>query len=232
MTRKLIVEAIGTFFLVLTIGLVVVDPALAQFAPLAIGVALTVLVYAGAHISGAHYNPAVTAAIWLRGRASGREVAGYWGAQVIGAAAAAVTLPLLTGPLTVNPSLFETRHVLVAEFLFTFLLAYVILNVATARGTQGNSHYGLSIGFTVMAGAYAVGGISGAVFNPAVAVGLLVLGGLSLASLWGYLAATFAGALAAAALFNALDLGNDKPTESTVEEQSGLRPAAEPAAPH
>jgi aquaporin Z len=230
MTRKLIVEGIGTFFLVLTVGLAVVSPALAGFAPLAIGVALTVLVYAGAHVSGAHYNPAVTAAVHLRGRATRAEMGGYWGAQVAAAVAAALVLPLLTGPLSLQAASFATGPALVAEFLFTFLLCYVILNVATARGTQGNSHYGLSIGFTVMAGAYVVGGISGAVFNPAVAVGLVVLGVLAPAALWIYLVATFAGGLAAAALFNALDLGSDKPTESTPEEQAGLRPAAEPAA--
>lgn len=229
MTRKLIVEAIGTFFLVLTVGLVIAQPALAGFAPLTIGVVLTVLVYAGAHISGAHYNPAISAAILLRGRASSMEMVAYWGAQVLAAVAAALVLPLLAGTLEVSAVRFPTGPVLAAEFVFTFLLAYVILNVATATGTKGNSHYGLSIGFTVMAGAYAVGAVSGAVFNPAVAVGLVVMGVLAPAALWIYLAATFTGALAAAALFNALDLGDDKPTEATVQEQAGLRPAAEPS---
>jgi aquaporin Z len=116
-----------------------------------------------------------------------------------------------------------------AEFLFTFALVYVVLNVATAKGNAGNSHYGLAIGFTVMVGAYSVGAISGGAFNPAVAVGITMLGIAAPASLWLYLAANLLGGAAAALVFNALDLGADKPTAATAAEQAGLRAPAEPS---
>ena len=88
MVKKLAVEFIGTFFLVLTVGQVVVgaDPAspASALAPLAIGSALMVMVYAGGHISGGHYNPAVTLAVWLRGKCTAVEVPAYMVAQVVG----------------------------------------------------------------------------------------------------------------------------------------------------
>jgi len=117
---------------------------------------------------------------------------------------------------------------LLAEFVFTFALVYVILNVATARGNAGNSHYGLSIGFTVAAGAYAAGAISGAAFNPAVALGITLLGLTAVGSAWIYLVANFAAGISAALLFNALDLGSDKATAATAAEQAGLQAPAEP----
>jgi aquaporin Z len=90
---------------------------------------------------------------------------------------------------------------LIAEFVFTFALGWVVLNVATARGTHGNSFYGLAIGFTVVAGAYAVGGISGGVFNPAIALGAMVSGLLKWSNIWIYLVAEFVGGAAAAYAF-------------------------------
>jgi aquaporin Z len=208
---KLIVEAIGTFFLMLTIGLVAIDPGGAgAMAPVAIGSVLMVMVYAGGHISGAHYNPAVTLAVYLRGRAAARDIAGYWAAQLGAGALAAVAVPMLKRDLVVSEMTLAVGPMLLAEFLFTFALAFVILNVATARGTEGNSYYGLAIGFTVVAGAYAVGPVSGAAFNPAVAVGLVLLGAVPLGSLWIYLVANLLGGVAAALVFNALDLGGDK----------------------
>lgn len=229
MPRKLIVEAIGTFFLVLTIGMVVIGtsgPA-AALAPLAIGSALMVMVYAGGHISGAHYNPAVTLAVWLRGKATAAEVVPYWVAQVIGAAVAAVVVRYLLAGVPVSAGAHEVVPALIAEFLFTFALCYVVLNTATARGTEGNSNYGLAIGFTVMAGAFAVGGISGGVFNPAVAVGVTIMGLSAPASIWIYLVADFAGAAAAAGLFNALDLGADKALHVEPARQDAVAPAAD-----
>lgn len=229
MTRKLVVEFIGTFFLVLTIGLVVIEPGGAgALAPLAIGGVLTVLVYAGGHISGAHYNPAVTVAVLMRGLATPAELIGYWAAQLIGAILAAVTVGVFKADAVIVAGTPATGPALLAEFLFTFALVYVILNVATARGTEGNSYFGLAIGFTVMAGAWAVGGISGAAFNPAVAVAVTVMGLSAPAFIWVFLVANFAGAAAAALVFNGLDLGDDKPTTATPAEQASLRPAAEP----
>lgn len=229
MVRKMIVEAIGTFFLLLTIGQVVIAPGAGEFAPLAIGSVLMVMVFAGGHVSGAHYNPAVTLGVFLRGRAGSADLVGYWAAQTAGAALAVLAVRALKGGFTAAPLQPEIGAALLAEFLFTFALVFVVLNVATAPGTEGNSHYGLAIGFTVMAGAYAVGGISGGAFNPAVAIGITLLGISPLANLWIYLAANFAGGAAAALVFNVLDLGRDKPTAATLSEQAGLRPAAEPA---
>jgi aquaporin Z len=228
MARKLIIEFIGTFFLVLTVGMVVIEPGAGAMAPLAIGTALMVMVYAGGHISGGHYNPAVSLAVMLRGKATATEMIGYWVAQILAGAAAAAIVGVLKHNAVVTAIAPPVGDALLAEFLFTFALAYVVLNVATTRGTEGNSYYGLAIGFTVLVGAYSVGGISGGAFNPAVAVGLVVMGLVDAASIWIYFVADLLGAASAAILFRTLDMGNDKATTATPAEQSGLRPAAAP----
>jgi aquaporin Z len=213
MTRKLAVEAIGTFFLVFTIGQVVVDPdASGLLGPLAIGTVLMTMVYAGGHVSGAHYNPAVTLAVFLRGKATVHEMLGYWVFQLVaGALAATVVLWIKGGaPLTV-PSI-NVGKALAAEFIFTFALVFVVLNVATVRSVEGNSYFGLAIGATVMAGAYAVGPVSGGVFNPAVTIGAVVLGTMDIANVWVYLVAQVLAGAAAATVFNLLDLGTEKAT--------------------
>lgn len=200
--RKYGVELIGTFFLVFTVGMTVINPKGAgAMAPLAIGSALMVMIYAGGHISGGHYNPAVTLGVWLRGRCDTKDVPGYIVAQVLGALAAAFLVRFLkvNPEITANPPDIPTW--LVAEFVFTFALVYVVLNVATARGTAGNSNYGLAIGFTVLTGAYAVGPISGGAFNPAVATGITAMGLVSWANLWIFLVGNFAGGAAAALAF-------------------------------
>ena len=175
---KYIVEFIGTFFLVFTVGMTVIDPGGAgAMAPLAIGSALMVMIYAGGHISGGHYNPAVTLAVWTRGRCRDQDAIAYWIAQVAAGLVAAVRGALHEGTRS-NSRAPKTRRWPLArgEFLFTFALAYVVLNVATAKGTAGNSNYGLAIGFTVLTGAYRRGRISGGAFNPAVAVGITTMG--------------------------------------------------------
>lgn len=212
--KKYIAEFIGTFFLVLTIGCTV--KAGGGLPPLAIGAVLMVMIYANGHISGAHFNPAVTVAIWLRGRCPVGDVAPYMVAQVLGASAGAFTVGFLLGAPTDGGFIgslprdlgLDLRRI-VAEFLFTFALAYVVLNVATAKATAGNNYYGLAIGFTVMAGAFAVGGISGGAFNPAVAVGISIMGLAQWSNLWIYLVGCFGGATAAALTFKALN-PNDK----------------------
>lgn len=212
MLRKLTVEFIGTFFLVLAIGQTIVggEGIGLALAPLAIASALMVMIYAGGHISGAHYNPAVTLAVWLRGKATAGEVVPYWAAQVAGALLAAIVVRYLKAGVEVIPAAPEVLPSLIAEFLFTFAICYVVLNVATARGTEGNSNYGLAIGFTVLVGAYSVGGISGGAFNPAVAVGITMIGLSALADLWIFMVANFLGGLAAGLLFTTLDLGSDR----------------------
>jgi aquaporin Z len=197
--HKLTVEFIGTFFLVFTIGMAVANAG--DLAPLAIGALLMVMVFAGGHVSGAHYNPAVSTAVFLRGKMSVSDLGAYAAMQVPAAVVAGLVVILLGfGPDEVAP-VAGAGKMLVAEFLFTFALAWVVLNVATARGTEDNSFYGLAIGFTVAAGAYAVGAISGAAFNPAVAVGAMVMGLLSWGDIWVYLVANLAGGAAAAFVF-------------------------------
>ncbi len=212
MLPKLVVELIGTFFLVFTIGQTVIgtEGAAAALAPLAIGSALMVMVYAGGHFSGGHYNPAVTLGVTLRGKCSWKEAPAYMGAQIVGAVLAAVIVLFLKEGVKATPGDRDVLKSLVAEFLFTFALVYVVLNAATAKGTSGNSFYGLAIGFTVMVGAFAVGGVSGGAFNPAVAVGVTVMNLSTVPHLLVCLLADFAGGAAAAALFKAFDMGGDK----------------------
>jgi aquaporin Z len=199
--KKYLVEFIGTFFLVLTVGMTVIEPGAAgELAPLAIGSALMIMVYAGGHVSGGHFNPAVTVAVWLRGRCSRADVPGYIGSQITAGIVAAFVVLGLKGDPSVSARAIAVFPALVAELVGTFALAYVVLNVATAKGTAGNSFYGLAIGFTVMTMAFALGPISGGAFNPAVAVGITVMHLAKVSNLWIYLAANFAaGALAAIA---------------------------------
>ncbi len=199
--KKYLVEFIGTFFLVFTVGMTVINPDLGTIAPLAIGSALMIMVYAGGHVSGGHYNPAVTIAVWLRGRCPTSDVPAYIGAQVAGAIVAAFMALALKGDPRISPQDLKIFPALVAEFIGTFALCYVVLNVATAKGTAGNSNYGLAIGFTVMTMAFALGGISGGAFNPAVATGITVMHIEMAANLWIYLVGNFGAAVVAAAAF-------------------------------
>ena len=205
--NKYITEFIGTFFLVLTVCLTVAQNV--PMAPLAIGCSLMIMIFMGGHISGAHYNPAVTLAVCLRGKLPATQVIPYWVAQFVGAFAAAAVAFLLCGKtIAVAPDTtagFSNMIPLLNEFLFTFALALVVLNVATAKGTAGNSFYGLAIGFTVVVGAFAGGGISGGAYNPAVAIGPnlmhTLMGGGSMSHVWIYLVGCFAGGAAAAIVF-------------------------------
>lgn len=199
--NKLIVEGIGTFVLVLTIGLTVIAPGAGAMAPLAIGGILMVMVYAGGYISGAHYNPAVTLAAWLRGALAARDIPGYVAAQLVGAALAARLVGVWKPAMAAPASLVSVWPVFLIEAVFTFVLAYVILHVATAKQTAGNAYFGLAIGVTVMAGAYAAGPISGAAFNPAVTVGLTLMGLSAIGHLWIFLTAHLAGGALAALVF-------------------------------
>ena len=200
--RKYLTEFIGTFFLVFTVVAMVLGRS--PLAPLAIGAVLMVMVFAGGHVSGAHYNPAVTLGVFLRGKLTAAEVVPYWIAQI---AAAVIAAPL--AEYVINPGTHPTLSVsgrgivaaLLAELLFTFGLVYVVLNVATSRDHPDNSFYGLAIGFTVLAGAFAVGGVSGGAFNPAVAFGISIAGIVSWGMIWIFLVAETIGAAAAAFVF-------------------------------
>jgi aquaporin Z len=197
--KKYIVELIGTFFLVLTVCTSVASSA--ALAPVAIGFALMIMVYAGGHISGGHYNPAVTLAVTMRGRCGWNELPFYWVAQVAGALLAAwAACGLGATPPGSSPAPGFVPLFL-AEFLFTLALAYVVLNVATAKATNGNSYFGLAIGSTVLVGAVAVGGVSGAVFNPAVFVGVATFGILKFSAVVTYVGAQLIGGAVAAFVF-------------------------------
>ncbi|QIS15608.1 aquaporin [Nocardia arthritidis] len=203
--RKLIVEGIGTFFLVFTVGSAVHSGN--SLAPLAIGAVLMVMVYAGGHISGAHYNPAVTLAALVRGRIGPLVAVGYWIVQVVAGLVAAAVVRMIIGAAqshSLSPSGGQLADALVAELLFTFALAYVVLNVATSAAHPNNSFYGLAIGFTVAAGAIAVGGISGAAFNPAVLLGGMAMGIFGPSTLL-YLIVELLGAAAAGFVFRMLN---------------------------
>jgi len=199
LSRKLVVEFIGTFFLVFTVCTAISATGTAV-APLAIGSVLMVMVYAGGHISGGHYNPAVSTAVFVRGKLDASDFGPYVGTQLVAGVIAALLARVVVGhhARAVLPGVGKE---LIVEFLFTFALAYVVLNVATAKATEGNSYYGLAIGFTVTAGAFAVGGISGGAFNPAVALGATILGALEWSHIWVYIVANFAGGAAAAVTF-------------------------------
>lgn len=198
--RKYLVEFIGTFFLVLTVCMVV-RGGLGNFAPLAIAAVLTAMIYAGGHISGAHFNPAVTISIYLRGKLPASDIIPYIIAQVLAALIAALLSKLYFGDSLASeapPAVFNLVPALVGEFIGTFGLCYVILHVATAKGTAGNSFYGLAIGITVLGMAYVFGSFSGGAFNPAVATGISLAGIVAWSNFWIYLLACFlAGATAA-----------------------------------
>jgi len=203
--KKYLMEFIGAFFLVLTVGLCVIEPGAGAMAPLAIGAVLMVMVYAGGHISGAHYNPAVTLAVWLRGKCDAKDVAPYMVAQVLAAVLAATLVKTFKGGSMIVAMEPNVTLALVAEMIFTFALAFVVLSVATNPKTDGNSYFGLAIGFTLAVGIYAAGGVSGGAFNPAVAIGITLMGLSKVSSLWIFLAANFAGGALAAIVYKGLN---------------------------
>ncbi len=199
--QKLIAEFVGTFFLALTICTAAVHGSAGEegeYAPFAIAATLMVMIYGVGYISGAHFNPAVTVAIWLRGACEKDDVAPYIAVQIIaGALAALASENLLFAETSVTALEMDTTQALGAEFLYTFALVFVILNVATSEATEGNGYYGAAIALVVLAGALTVGGISGGSFNPAVTGALFVSGVVEVADLWIHLVPQFiAGILA------------------------------------
>jgi aquaporin Z len=176
--KKYLVEFIGTFFLVLTVGLIALLPLEGVIGAIVIGFVLMVMVYAGGYISGGHYNPAVSLAATIRGALSAKNCCIYMIVQIIAAVLAGLLVIYLAGGALDEGAQvpFPIIHLIIGEFLFTFALCYVVLTTATSTETEGNSYYGLAIGATVMVGASVAGGVLcyGA-FNPAVAIGLLTL---------------------------------------------------------
>lgn len=220
--NRLANEFIGTFFLTFTIATAAIYGKAGVYAPLAIGLVLVALVYAGGHISKAHYNPAVSLAFWIRGcYISVREMLSFIGIQFLGSILAALLAAgFFRDEIEVTPATLEIGPAMIAEILFTFMLVWVIMNVATAKAIAGNQFYGIAIGFTVAGGIYTVGSVSLAIFNPAVAIALVMLGKLSLAQLWIPVVGSLAGAVIATLAFN---LGH--PTEKcSTDEEAACHP--------
>lgn len=212
--REYLTEMIGTFFLVLTIGLSVMGGN--PMPPLAIGFVLMCMVYMGGHISGGHYNPAVTLAVAMRGKLPMGQVVPYWISQIVGAILAALAAwQILNHTFAPMPGPTATKmEALAVEFLYTFALCLVVLQTATHAKTSGNSAYGMAIGFTVGVGAFAGGPISGGAFNPAVGIGPTVVNALvsrgSWHFLWIYLVGPLLGGIAAAFVFKFQGGGDTK----------------------
>ncbi|HYZ55630.1 MAG TPA: aquaporin [Streptosporangiaceae bacterium] len=207
--RKYAVELIGTFFLMFAVATSALSGG--TFTPLAAGATLMVMIYAGGHISGGHYNPAVTMAVLVRRRIGLPDAIGYWIAQIAGGLIAAVVAHAIVNPAhvtTLAPSGHALTAVALVELLFTFALCYVVLNVATSKDHPNNFFYGLAIGFTVVAGAFAVGGISGGAFNPAVALGASTAGMFAWSTVWVYLLVEIVAGAAAGIAFRALNPGD------------------------
>ena len=204
--RKYAAELVGTMFLTLTIGGAVRLNPIA--APLAIGTVLAAMIYANGHVSGAHLNPAVTLAVHLRGRLAGSQLLPYWASQLLGAALGSTVVCFLIPTATSAPPTLS-GHALaaawLAEFLFTFALAYTVLNVATSDSHPKNGFYGIAIGGVVLAGATAVGPISGGAFNPAVALALSIMGLTSWSNLWMFVTAGLTAGAVASVAFTRLD---------------------------
>ncbi len=204
--RKYVTEFIGAFFLTFVVAVAALTGSV--FVPLAAGATLMVMIYAGGHISGGHYNPAVTIAALVRGRIGIVDALGYWVFQVIGGFAAGALARAVVNPATVK-TLTLSGHsewaAAVVEILFTFALCYVVLNVATSKDQAKNGFFGLAIGFTIAAGAFAAGGISGGVFNPQVAIGGATAGLFGWSTIWVYILVELGAGIAAGLAFLALN---------------------------
>lgn len=210
--RSAVAETLATLLFVFTIITAVNTTAGSGITPFAIGFALMVLVYAFGHISGAHLNPAVSLGVWLRGKMNATGFVVYVVAQLIGGALGAL-LSLSLFPRAEQSVQIDPTAAFIVELVFTFILVFVVLNVATSKDNDGNSFYGFAIGATVFAGAITVGGISGGGFNPAVAVSLAITGQFAVTNLWLYILAPLLGAALAAIAFRLLnnhDLGQDE----------------------
>ena len=203
MRARLLTEFVGTFIFLSTIALS--GPA-GPLAPLVIGLALTAMVYMGGHVSGAHYNPAVSFGLFLRKVIGLRAMLAYWITQLAAGSLAFAFAFLIGAHMSgIHPGAgVDWRSAVAAEILFTTALVLVVLNVAATKETAGNSYYGLAIGFTVAAGVFVVGPVSGGAFNPAVGFAATLGAVLFLhgtwSDLWIYVVGPLAGAGIAAAV--------------------------------
>lgn len=213
--RNAAAEGLATFLFIFAIIAAVNNSG--ELTPLVIGFTLMVLVSATGHISGGHLNPAVSLAVFFRGALSGKDLIAYIGAQLAGGALGGL-LSLTIFPPAASPVQIEVWPAFVVELFTTFVLAYVVLNVATSKDHPNNSFYGLAIGATVFVAASTVGSISGGGFNPAVALGRVLVGEFSWGAMWLYVLAPLIGASLAAVAFRVLSSSDIKGADdSTVQ---------------
>lgn len=201
--RRYVVEFVGTFYLLMSIAMAV-SIGLEKFAPIAVAAVLMGMIYAGRHISGAHFNPAVTVAVYLRGKLHAGDILPYLVAQFLGGVLAVMLSGFFLQSMGADeptPKELDIVPSMIAELLGTIALVYVFLNVITSKATEGNSYFGLAIAITVCGCAYTFSGLSGGAFNPAVALGLTMAGYTSWSFIWVYILANFAGGALAAFLF-------------------------------
>jgi aquaporin Z len=205
-------EFVGSFFLVLTVGFNVLQNT--ALAPISIGSILMAMIFATGKVSGGHFNPAVTLGVYCRGGPNGIDGSnafGYMATQLLGGLVAGlVYLAILGASFVLQPGVgYNLGAAFIVEVLFTAALVFVVLSVATTKQDEGNWYYGLAIGFTVMAAAFAIGPISGCSLNPAVTFGVLFsnflhTGTLRVSLLLLYTVAPFLGALLAVAFFQVI----------------------------
>jgi aquaporin Z len=192
--RKYIVEGVGTMFLVLAYGLI--------GGPFAIAGMLAVLMYMGSHISGGHYNPAISFAVWLRGKIKSGQAWMYILFQILGGLGAALIHWLIVGRRYIPIPMAGIAYwkIIFVEMLFTFFLAFVFLSVMTTKKVKTNGMYGLVIGLSLLTIAFL-----GGVYNPAVVVGPHLLDvffrGSAMRYMSYYLFGTFSGGALAAIAF-------------------------------
>lgn len=200
--RKLVAEFIGTFFLTAAVA--------GTGNPVAIGLMLASMVYIGGHVSGAHYNPAVSLAVFARKKISATELLQYWIVQVVAASVAAAFVYQITGKLSPVAPTAAFGGAIAIEILCTFVLAIVVLTVATSSKLSGNFVYGFAIGLTLAGLAFFGGPISGGGFNPAVALGInwmhqIYLDGSVMNNLLLYLFGPLGGGVIAAVVYGYLN---------------------------
>lgn len=206
MMKKYAIELIGSFFFTFALWMTVPTSMVTgagMMTRLSIGLTMTILVYAGAKISGGHYNPAISLAAFIQRRIGLSDTLKYMLVQVIGCVLAIFVVMYLLEPTQIRTEAAYIKNpikALIAEFLATFLLAFVYLNVFN-KDNQ-NSYYGIAIGLTITVMAYSVGTISGGVFNPIVFVSSTFINWGAWSDGWIYFVGCFGGAAVAAMLYN------------------------------
>mmetsp|Transcript_64680 Transcript_64680/g.151616 ORF Transcript_64680/g.151616 Transcript_64680/m.151616 type:complete len:457 (+) Transcript_64680:99-1469(+) len=202
-TEQLLSEFVGTFMLVLTVACNIF--ALTSIAALSIAASLASMIYATGDVSGGHFNPAVSLAVFLSGRDSlftERRCFLYMLVQIIGGSLAAlIAVSVFSTHAGFGPKApYSLTQALVAETVFTYVLCFVVLAVAVSAVTKSTQFFGLAIGFCVVVGGFAIGSVSGGALNPAVALGLAISGG-GLANALAYTVVQFLAAGLAATTF-------------------------------